>query len=91
MLRLRLTELGSARVARGVSSFVTRPFQPHSLGASPTKARLVGLIAKPELNGKVGTVLRADDATGRLVVELEGYDGPVRVAPQNLEYVVKAI
>ena len=49
------------------------------------EVRLVGLRAKPELNGAVGVCERFDTAQGRYAVRLPGHDKPVAIKGGNLE------
>lgn len=48
------------------------------------EVRLVGLQAKPELNGAVGVCERFDTTQGRYAVRLEGHDKPLAVKGANL-------
>jgi len=43
-----------------------------------------GLVAKPELNGRTGTVVRFDDDKGRYSVELDGTSSSFMIKPLNL-------
>jgi len=53
--------------------------------------RVGGVVSKPELNGKFGTVLRAANEAGRLGVRLEGgkesKSQPFAQQPETLELV----
>ena len=51
------------------------------------EVRLVGLQAKPELNGVVGVCERFDNKQGRYAVRLEGHEKPLAVKAGNLELV----
>ena len=46
------------------------------------RVRLAGLVAKPELNGREGTVVSLGDRIG---VKLDGAEKPLAIQPQNLE------
>ena len=52
--------------------------------------RLVGLQAKPELNGAVGACERFDAQSGRYAVRMPGQEQPVLVRAANLELVDKS-
>ena len=51
------------------------------------EVRLVGLKAKPELNGAAGVCERFDKAQGRYAVRLAGQEKPIAVKGANLELV----
>ena len=46
------------------------------------RVRLAGLVAKPELNGREGTVVSIGDRIG---VKLDGAEKALAIQPQNLE------
>ena len=51
------------------------------------EVRLVGLQAKPELNGAVGVCERLDAKQGRYAVRLPGHEKPIAIKAANLERV----
>ena len=53
--------------------------------------RLVGLQAKPELNGAVGVCERFDKAQGRYAVRLHGHEKPLALKGGNLELLVEEV
>ena len=46
---------------------------------------LAGLVSKPELNGRSGTIAQGEPENGRLGVRVEGLDKPIALKPQNLQ------
>ena len=56
----------------------------HAHRATPFQNLLNGLVAKPELNGRTGTAVSFDDATGRYSVELDGTSSSLMIKPCNL-------
>jgi len=67
-------EDGAAKLqAAGLKSFIGQ------------EVRLVGLRAKPELNGAVGVCERFDKGQGRYAVRLPGHEKPLAVKGSNLE------
>ena len=57
---------------------------------SGQEVRLVGLQAKPELNGAVGACERFDAQSGRYAVRIPGQEQPILVKAANLELVDKS-
>ena len=49
-----------------------------------SRVAINGLVAKPELNGRTGTVVSFDDAKGRYCLELEGTSSSLMIKPCNL-------
>ena len=54
------------------------------------QVRLVGLQAKPELNGVVGVCERFDGKQGRYAIRVAGHEKPIAVKGGNLELVEDA-
>jgi len=54
-------------------------------GVLGDRVRIMGLEAKPELNGRTGKALHIDRAKGRMAVDLGGKDGTVLVRLRNVE------
>jgi hypothetical protein len=57
---------------------------------SGQEVRLVGLQAKPELNGAVGACERFDAQSGRYAVRIPRQEQPILVRATNLELVDKS-
>ena len=45
---------------------------------------IIGIVAKPELNGRTGTALSFDDDKGRYLVELDESSSSLMIKPCNL-------
>lgn len=71
----------SANSAGSASS--TRPQQDDELPAG-SRVRLNGLQAAPELNGRLATVVRFDNAAGRYTVDLDAPGGQKALRRENL-------
>ena len=54
------------------------------------EVRLIGLQAKPELNGAIGVCERFDTKHGRYAVRLPGHEKPLAVKADNLELAADA-
>lgn len=46
--------------------------------------KITGLVGKPQLNGRAGSVLKYDMVSLRYIVEVEGEDSPVKLKPENV-------
>ena len=72
----------------------TPPVQPtrHDILQSGTRVMVQNVVAKPELNGKVGRVVKFDDAKGRYNVKLEDQDyRAVALKPQNVVQMIENV
>ena len=52
---------------------------------------IIGIVAKPELNGRTGTALSFDDDKGRYLVELDQSSASLMIKPCNLSPAVCSV
>ena len=76
-------ELVSATFSATLMSCIRKQLSSRAHGAS-RKARIVGLVSKPQLNGSVCTLMEVDQETGRQVVLLPD-SSKIKLKSVNLE------